>query len=471
LPSNNNAAEHMVESPIELRALRILIIDDEENIRFALTMCLESDGHKIVSVGTIDDALEQTAREAFDLIFLDVRLGTQYGLDYIKPLLEENPWARIVVITAFASIETAVEAMKRGATDYLPKPFEPAQLLLLTRKVAERRLLERKVEALQKTLGEMDVEADLPTSSPVLRQSIEFAHRIATANAPVLIRGERGTGRGRLARAIHAWSWRAHGPFATVTFDGRSADAIEAELFGADRGDNIGAIAFCQGGTLLLDEIGGLPLRLQPRLVTLLRDKEYERQDQSARHTVDVRIVATTSDDLSAAVASGNFREDLLMALSITQLDLPPLRQRSEDILPLADRYLAFFSREHHRPIVGISRDASFVIKNHAWTGNVRELRNVIERAVLLCEGDTITLDHLPADLLNTGARDNAEPRVGYRIGDLVPLEIIEEAHIRQVLASAKTLRRAAAILGVNASALCRKLKRLEVEAQNDQPA
>src|SRR5580698_2490895 len=146
----------MTFAPGEMRALRILVIDDEENIRFALTMCLESDGHKIVSVGTIEDALEQTAREAFDLIFLDVRLGTQNGLDYVKPLLEENPWARIVVITAFASIETAVEAMQRGAADYLAKPFEPTQLLLLTQKVAERRDLERKFEALQKTLGQMD---------------------------------------------------------------------------------------------------------------------------------------------------------------------------------------------------------------------------------------------------------------------------------------------------------------------------
>src|SRR5580658_2648347 len=205
----------MAEPKPDLRALRILIIDDEENIRFAMSMCLENDGHKVVAAGTIEDALERTARQAFDLIFLDVRLGTQNGLDYIKSLLAENPWARIVVITAYASIETAVEAMKRGATDYLSKPFEAAQLTLLTQKVAERRLLERKVGALQKTLGSMDPEADFPTSSPIWRESIEFARRVATANSPILIRGEAGTGRGRLARAIHEWSPRADGPYAT----------------------------------------------------------------------------------------------------------------------------------------------------------------------------------------------------------------------------------------------------------------
>src|SRR5271170_723313 len=193
----------MSSSQPEFRALRILVVDDEEHIRFALTMCLETDGHRVVSVGTVEAALNETARQAFDLIFLDVRLGTQNGLDFIKALLEENPWARIVVITAYASIETAVEAMKLGASDYLSKPFEPAQLRLLTQKVAERRTLERKIDSLQKALGGLDPEADFPTQSPVWRDSIELARRVATTTAPLLIRGESGTGKGRLARAIH----------------------------------------------------------------------------------------------------------------------------------------------------------------------------------------------------------------------------------------------------------------------------
>jgi two-component system, NtrC family, response regulator AlgB len=459
----------MPDQQIDMRALRILVVDDEENIRFALTMCLETDGHKVVAVGTIDAALEETARQAFDLIFLDVRLGTQNGLDYIKTLLEENPWARIVVITAYASVQTAVEAMKLGASDYLSKPFEPSELLHLTRKVAQQRQLERKVEALQKTLGAMDPEADFPTSSPIWRQSLEFAMRVATANAPVLIRGERGTGRGRLARAIHEWSWRAPGPFAAVSFEGQSAEAIEIELFGA--GDTIGAVAFCHGGTLLLDEIGNMPLRLQPRLAALLRDKEFEKENQFVRRAVDVRVIATTSADLRRAVELGQFREDLLMALSITQIDIPPLRQRPEDIPLLAERYLAYLSREHHRPIATLNRDAAFVLKNHQWPGNTRELRNVLEHAVLACDSNLIGLDHLPADLMNATAKGKGPTISGYQVGDLVPLEVIEEAHIRQVLASAKTFRRAAAILGLNASALCRKMKRLQSESQNDQLA
>jgi NtrC-family two-component system response regulator AlgB len=463
----------MPETRLEMRALRILVIDDEEHIRFALTMCLETDGHKVVAVGTIEGALEETARQAFDLIFLDVRLGTQNGLDYIQTLLEENPWARIVVITAYASIETAVEAMKRGASDYLSKPFEPAQLTLLTQKVAERRMLERKVDALQKTLGSMDPEADFSTSSPIWRESIEFAKRVATATSPILIRGEGGSGKGRLARAIHEWSWRSSGPFASICFDGQSIDSIEVELFGfgPEIGGKVGAIAFCHGGTLLLDEIGNLPMRLQPKLLAVIRDKEFEKQDQFVRRPADVRIIATSSADLGRAVEAGKFRADLLLALSVTQVDIPPLRQRPEDILLLAERYLAYFSREHHKPIGGFNRDASFVLKAHLWHGNARELRNVVERAVIACNHEIIGLEHLPADLMNSNIKARDSVMGSYQIGDLVPLKVIEEAHIQQVLSSAKTIRRAAAVLGVNPSALCRRLKRAKSEPQNDQLA
>ena len=448
--------------------MRILVVDDEENIRFALSMCLETDGHKVVAVGSIEDALARTAKEAFDLIFLDVRLGTRNGLDYIKPLLDENPWVRIIVITAYASIDTAVEAMKRGASDYLSKPFEPTQLTLLTQKVAERRLLERKIEAMQKTLGTMDPEADFPTMSPMWRESIEFARRVATANSPILIRGEAGSGRGRLARAIHQWSARSEGPFASVTFDGQSVDALEVELFGAgpDFGGKIGAIAFCHGGTLLLDEVSILPMRLQHKLLAVIRDKEFERQDQFSRRPADVRIIATTGADLRQAVESGKFRADLLLALNVAQVDIVPLRERPEDILLLAERYLAFLTREHHKPIAGFSRDAMFVLKSHLWPGNSRELRNVIERAVLVCNSEFIGLEDLPADLINATAKHRNGGATSYQVGDLVPLELIEEAHIQQVLASAKTLRRAAAVLGVNASALCRRLKRTRNDAR-----
>ncbi|MDB5298933.1 MAG: Two-component response regulator AlgB [Phycisphaerales bacterium] len=466
----------MSEFPVaETTALRILVIDDEANIRFAMAMCLESAGHKVIGHGNMEDALLETSRQAFDLIFLDVRLGNENGLDYIPALLQDNPWARIVVITAYASISTAVEAMKLGASDYLPKPFEHAQLLLLTRKVAERRQLERKMDALQRTLGSMDPEWDFPTSNPVWQDALEMARRVAASNAAVLIRGESGTGRGRLARAIHEWSLRSRGPFTAVSLQSRPPADAEAELFGdgTEHAGSIGAIAMCHGGTLLLEEVGTLPMQMQPALVALLRDKEFERPNALNRRPIDVRVIATSDTDLEPLVVSGKFRADLHAALNVIRIDVPPLRERAEDVPVLAGRYLAHFAREHHRNIVAFTRDAMFLLKAHAWPGNVRELRNVVERAVLICDSDQIGLKHLPAELISGRITGTGEEAAGHAIGDLVPLQVVEEAHIRQVLASARTSRRAAAILEINPSTLFRKLRgyRSAEESPGDKPS
>jgi NtrC-family two-component system response regulator AlgB len=319
----------------------------------------------------------------------------------------------------------------------------------------------------------MDPEADFATASPIYRESIEFAHRIATASSPVLVRGEPGTGKGRLAREIHQWSGRSEGPFAALSFDGPSLESMEVELFGAgpEIGGRVGAIAFCHGGTLLLDEISLIPMRLQHKLLSVIRDKEFERHDQFIRRPADVRIVATTSADLPRMVGTGKFRDDLFMAMNAAQVDIPALRERPEDVLPLCERYLAYFGREHHRSIAGFTRDATFVLKTHLWPGNTRELRNVVERAVLACDSQYVGLEHLPVDIKNASAKSRVTGINGYQVGDLVPLEVIEEAHIQRVLASAKTLRRAAVVLGVNASALCRRLKRMKTEAGNDELA
>jgi NtrC-family two-component system response regulator AlgB len=447
-------------------ALRILIVDDEANIRMTLGMCLEADGHSVVAHGNIHDALEEIARRVFDLVFLDIRLGMDNGLEFLPILRAESPWAQVIVITAFASIETAVEAMKKGATDYLPKPFEPAQVQLVTRKVAERRRMELKIEALQTAMGALDAESDLPTNSPVMQEAIELARQVAPSKAPLLLYGEPGTGKGRLARAIHAWSKRADAPFAAVSCQ-LAVDALEAELFGlslanASAGaDKTARVAFCDGGTLLLDEVGQVPPRLQARLLRLLRDHEYERADEVNTRTADVRIIATTAVDLQLAAKAGAFRSDLLMSLDVVQIVVPPLRSRKEDIPLLAERYLALFNRENHRHILGLTSDALYAMDKYLWPGNVRELRNVIERAVLLCQSDRIGIEHLPPNLLNSSP--------AYAVGDLVPLETIEKSHVLQVVASTRSLRRAASILGVDSSTLCRWMKRYG--ADDDQPA
>ncbi len=462
----------MSEVRSEPRALRILVIEDNESIRLSIAKCLEAEGDSVRAVATIDKAFEETTRLAFDLIFV----GLNNGLDHIPRLLLENAWARVIMVVSEATDESALRALKLGASDYISKPIDSAQLRHITRKVAERRRLERTVDSLQKALDAADLLADLPTSNAKLRESVELARQVANSNVAVLIRGEIGTGKRRLARAIHEWSRRSRSPFASIAFQNADDDAAEAELFGGAAGDanSVGAVAFCQGGTLLLDEVSQVPMRLQPRVLSLLKEQEFESQDGTKRRPGDVRIIATTQTDLQTAIAAGRFREDLFMALSVIQIDLPPLRDRGDDVLTLADRYLTHFGRIHHRPAAGFSRDATFVLKTHTWPGNISELRNVIERAVLECSSETIGIEHLPPNLLTVSSAPPDIPGIpagGHAVGDLVALEVIEAEHIRKVLASVRTLRRAATVLGINASTLYRKLRRLESATGQDKTA
>lgn len=433
--------------------LRILIVDDEDNVRLTLSMCLEADGHEVVAHDNIHDALADAALRAFDLVFLDVRLGSDDGLDFLPRILAESPWAKVVVITAYASVSTAVQAMKGGATDYLPKPFTPAQVRLVTDKIARQRRLEWKVEALKQALGALDPEADFPTASSAMQAALSVARQVADSRATILISGEVGTGKGRLARAIHAWSGRADAPFAVVRCQPADPDALEAEVFGMCRqepsdpsGDLAGRVGLCHGGTLVLEEVGQWPQSLQPKLLRLLSDREYERVNDFNPRSADVRVLATTSSNLRDAVSRGQFRADLHLALDVVRIEVPPLRERAEDIRLLAGRYLAFFCRENHRRLVGFTSSAMKVLTRYSWPGNVRELRNIIERSVLLCRADRIDVEHFPPNLVNSAQ--------AYELGDLVSLETIEQVHVRQVLQSAGSIKGAASILGINEKTL-----------------
>lgn len=437
--------------------LTVLVVDDEPHIRRSLSICLETEGHRVVAVTNPADAVEEARRRSFDLAFVDLRLGAGSGMDLIPALLAESPWMKIVIITAYAAVDTAVEAMRRGAADYLPKPFTPAQVSAAVRKAAEVLALEQRVQGLQDALEQGGAEADLTSASPAVQRAVSLARQVAKSDATVLIRGESGTGKGVLARALHAWSDRAERPFAVVSCPSLSAELLESELFGHVRGaftgavrDNPGRIAASEGGTLLLDEIGDLPLPLQPKLLRFLQDREYERVGDAITRKADVRVVAATNLDLEAAVRSGGFREDLLYRLNVIQIDLPPLRQRSEDIPPLAERLMAGLSRR--KTILGFTDEAAEALRRYSWPGNVRELRNVIERAVILCQGDRIGLEHLPPGF----SGQSASPAVG----DLVPLEQIEEQHIRRVLAATRSLEDAARVLGLDPATLWRRRKK-----------
>jgi NtrC-family two-component system response regulator AlgB len=436
-------------------ALKVLIVDDEPNIRKMLSACLNADGHTVVTAGNSHDAILQCSRQPFDLAFVDLRLGTEQGLDLIPKLLAESAWMRIVVITAYAAVETAVEAMRRGASDYLPKPFSPAQVRLAVERIATVRALEQRIAGLEGTDAQ---PIELTTGNAAMRQAIELARQVADSEATVLIRGESGTGKGIFARAIHGWSKRSGKPFSTVSCPAISPQLLESELFGHVRGaftgairDNPGRLAMSESGTLFLDEIGDLPLALQPKLLRFVQDREYERVGDSVTRVANVRMISATNINLEQAVRDGKFREDLLYRINVIQIDLPPLRQRPEDLRPLVQGMLAFFSRG--KPIRGFTDEALAALQSYAWPGNVRELRNVIERAVILTRGDVIGLDHLPPAI---AAGRSGEPR----LGDPVPLEAIEAVHLRRLMATGISVEDAARALQMDTATLWRKRKK-----------
>ncbi len=442
-----------------LPRLAILVVDDEPNIRKTLTISMEAEGHRVVAVSNARDALSEANRRFFDLALVDLRLGTESGMTLLPALLAACPWVKIVVITAYASIDTAVEAMRRGAFDYLPKPFTYDQVAALTHKIAEVRALEQKVESLQEDLHQAVPEADLASRNPAMQRTLEMAQKVADSAATILIRGESGTGKTVLARAIHSWSRRGANTFGVVSCPSLSPELLESELFGHVKGaftgalrDHPGRVAACEGGTLFLDEIGDLPLRLQPKLLRVLEDREYERVGDLVTRKADVRIIAATSLDLEEAVKDRRFREDLFYRLNVVEIVVPPLRERREDILPLAERLLAFFARQNHRRVQGFTNEARNRLRDYDWPGNVRELRNTVERAVLLGSGELISIEHLPAQL----APAKPEPQVG----DPVSLEEIEERHIRRVLAATRSFDEAAQVLALDPATLWRRRKK-----------
>ena len=416
--------------------------------------------HSVAEASTSDQALDLLGHRQFDAAFLDLRLGQDKGLDLLPALLQLSPGLPVIIITAYATIETAVEAMRRGAADYLPKPFTPEGIRFQLERVTRLRRLQSHVEELEEQVRAVVPEADLSTHEPAMQQVLDVAFKAAASDATVLLSGESGTGKGILARAIHARSSRAGGPFLTVHCPSLSAELLESELFGHVRGaftgavrDSLGKVAAASGGTLFLDEVGDLPPALQPKLLRLLQEKRYERVGETRTRAGDVRILAATNRNLEAETAAGAFREDLLYRLNVIEITIPPLRQRRQDILPLAEHLLGFFARQSGKPITGFTDEARAAIARHGWPGNLRELRNAVERGVILASNVEVGLADLPAPV-------GSPPRPGIEVGSAVTLDDLEAEHIRRILASASTIDEAATTLGIDPSTLYRKRKR-----------
>jgi NtrC-family two-component system response regulator AlgB len=445
--------------------LQVLVIDDEKNIRVTLAACLEGMGCRVMAVATAVSALAALESQTFDLAFLDLHLQEMSGLELLPKLLALDSRLPIVIITAYATIETAVAAMKRGARDYLPKPFTPAQIQHLVEGLAERLHLARQVDELQAHLREVVPDVVLETESPKMRATLEMVAQVGPSEISVLLLGENGTGKGVLARWLHAQSQRAGGPFVVVSCPTLSEELLASELFGHVKGaftgatrDREGRLEAAHGGTVFLDEVSEISLGLQAKLLRFLQEKEFERLGENRTRRVDVRVVAATNRHLEEEVKAGRFREDLFYRLNPVQITLPPLRERREDIPMLARGFLDFFARQIRRPTPELSSSALGALLSYAWPGNIRELRNVMERAMILWPSQIIEPEAFPEYL---AAKAAAMPVLGGNYS----LERIEREHILRVLARTATLEEAAQILGIDSSTLWRKRKKYDEES------
>lgn len=439
-------------------SMNILVVDDDGNIRKTLSYCLAAEGYTVIAVSNPDDAVEEAKRRSFDIAFVDLKLGEANGMDLISLLGSASSWTKVVVITAYASIETAVEAMRRGATDYIAKPFTPDQVRMLTRRIGRVRELEIQVAALKEDMQRLGPEAQLQSRNSGMQRVIEMARKAAPSEAIVLLRGESGTGKSVFARAIHRWSSRAAKPMTVVACPAVPSELLESELFGHAKGaftgavrDHPGRIAACEGGTLFLDEIGDMAPSVQAKLLHFIQEKEYERLGEAKPRKADVRVIAATNADIEKRVGEGLFREDLFYRLNVISLTLPALRERPEDIVPLALDFLHYFCRTNHKSILGFSEGATERLSRYSWPGNVRELRNTVERAVILGSSEQIGEKDLPENIAPMASAP--------AIGDRVPLSTIEELHIRRVLASTFSLQEAADVLGIDQATLWRRRK------------
>jgi two-component system response regulator AtoC len=383
--------------------VKVLVIDDEAGVRRTLSMILEDEGYQVISASDGKEGLERALKEEPDLILCDIRMPRLDGLEFLEQYRKKNGQALVITITAYGSTELAVEAMQKGAYDYLPKPFTTAEVVLTLKKAEEREKLRREVTRLRQRVKADQRFPEIVAKSAGMREAVELTTKVAQHPSTVLITGESGTGKELIARLIHASSPRASRPFVPINCGAIPENLLESELFGHMKGaftgahaDRAGLFEEADGGTLFLDEIGELPSQLQVKLLRALQEGEIRRVGDSSSRKVDVRIITATARDLEQEVRVGGFRSDLYYRINVVRIHLPPLRQRTEDIPPLTRYFLERFSGQLGISVTGFEPAAMKLLLSFPWYGNVRQLENVVERAMVLAEGPTIKPEDLP---------------------------------------------------------------------------
>ena len=441
---------------------RILVVDDEEIVRESLGGWLEKDGYAVASSPDGRSAVERLKAEKWDVLLVDLKMPGMDGLQVLDEARKLQPEATAVMMTAYATVDTAVAAMKLGAFDYLVKPFDPEELSLMLKKIVDRQALVRENAVLRQALKKEHRFRDIVSQSPAMQKVFELAQVAARSNSTILVLGESGSGKEVLARAIHAESPRVGGPFVAVSCAALTESLLESELFGHEKGSFTGASArrrgkfeIANGGTLFLDEVGDISGKLQLDLLRVLEDRRFHRVGGTEPIEVDVRIIAATNRDLRKAVADGSFREDLFYRLNVIPILLPPLRDRKEDIPLLVEHFVERLSAEMKKRLDGVSSEAMAVILAHDWPGNVRELRNVLERGAVVAVGTVIQVADLGL------ARPGSAPAGAREPGSL---EELERRHIADVLLHTHgNVSQAARILGIDRVTLYSKMRKYEI--------
>jgi NtrC-family two-component system response regulator AlgB len=444
-----------------------LVIDDDKTFRDAACFLIENEGHFAQPAATGEAAMVNLKENDFDAALLDVHLGEEKGLDLLPQIQKNYPNLPVIVFTAQGTVNTAVEAMRRGAVDFLEKPFTREQFHRVVARMERFTQMNKSIERLEREVKETKSQSPdllLDFATPRMKEIMSVLEKASRSAASILLLGESGTGKSALARLVHQQSHLADKPLVTVSCPSLSKELLESELFGHTKGsftgavkDRWGKVKAAAGGTLFLDEIGDLPMEIQPKLLRLLQEKEYERLGENITREADVRVIAATNRDLKKRIAEGAFREDLYFRLNVIAVEVPPLRNRAGDLERFANHYLTYFASQCGRKEAKFSPEAMSRITSYNWPGNLRELRNAIERAVILTQGDVIGPEDLPLESQSAG-----QPEIAPQPGDLVSLEKLEEYHIRKVLERTGSVAEAARILEIDDGTIYRKKKKMD---------